>query len=1076
MLSYKLDFEASIVLAKQHLNFDCKKEVVDEINSRLWVLKENFLLLTGNSNVAGYPRASESSNGVDSYIEVTTEVDLVKNDNSKDIKNVQRRKGQWNRLLLMQLDEKQKLKKDMENETAEFLKRYRIEWVAMRSSSPHDVMTDEKLRVFNSEYVKRIRELERQHEMRRKHLEAEQLEIRLAFQESSTPDELLNPVASNELGTKVESSQTRDQAQHHNAPKPLVSDHVAEGNGFNDIIEVMTRTRTGVGSSEASDANASVVVTCSSLVELQTPLVKHADAIEMDMTSKDGPVSGNKCNKIAADEYDNQGNLIDKHSKSREQCSDPISMADKGVGCVNFSHESHSDFGLNATTQVLLSSSEEVCDGETLVVPSGQVAPTVCNISSSNDDCVEIPSSRQGELNGTILSKPVCCSSIVVEANGSNGGAKNSQSSEEHIPSVNTTPTPNCENAAKINEADDNYGSNNAETVNSPSDERISSWKSKSPQDLVRNENVTSMLNCESFTHIHEDDDGNGSNNVILNSPLIHERNADGVIVLNRDAHVGMLETVNFTPSTGQLSGGAADVSVLDSVLSRPCRTDSPINSSDANAIILSNQHSLEKQMPDGVSSSITSGQNPVEVSATIHERATENVVDGEEAMGMPGTVNYTDYPENVTLNSPSMDQVSNRGPVLDGDLSSGPCTTSPSNGCTLPGEQISVVVPENSHEVAECQLTDSVVMDKSATSDQLEGVCRTMTENSLSQETPVSRPDDLMEILEQVQTLSSVESPPDRDTVGEIQNDLVSSPVDIVPANQSINDSLVTEPPEQEGQLPSAGFLSSNHQDLSDLPSVTATENQPSIDDLPNHIPETSIETQNQAVVQRASTLELDSCSRQVVHPASNMDLDSLVSGGVRLQSSDTRNFSTLTEINNHPIQSASQSAASIFPLLGPDPLKNESERLRRLSEQNVKDCENKVSFWFMIAMMIAMVLILVLYLSFFLCMITTILFYWLEQKLQLKSDFEKELEELCRKFEIRRKEAEAELQKILKDLDTQFNIVLKNRILAEAFRAKSLDLRASGVPGMQQGIFLLIILILVMMEFSMPFIILLF
>ena len=88
-------------------------------------------------------------------------------------------------------------------------------------------------------------------------------------------------------------------------------------------------------------------------------------------------------------------------------------------------------------------------------------------------------------------------------------------------------------------------------------------------------------------------------------------------------------------------------------------------------------------------------------------------------------------------------------------------------------------------------------------------------------------------------------------------------------------NVSLVMEPPEQEGQLPSAGILSSN-QDLANLPLVTRTEDQPSNEDgIPNHIPETSIEIQNPAVVQCASNVELDSCSRQVVHPASNMDLD---------------------------------------------------------------------------------------------------------------------------------------------------------------------------------------------------------
>lgn len=106
---------------------------------------------------------------------------------------------------------------------------------------------------------------------------------------------------------------------------------------------------------------------------------------------------------------------------------------------------------------------------------------------------------------------------------------------------------------------------------------------------------------------------------------------------------------------------------------------------------------------------------------------------------------------------------------------------------------------------------------------------------------------------------------------------------------------------------------------------------------------------------------------------------------------------------------------------------------------------------------------------------MITTILFYLLEQKLQLKYDFEKELEELYRKYDIKRKEVEVEFQNIRKNLDTRNKIVFVNKILAEAFRAKSMDLKVSGASRMQQGIFLQIILTLVMLEISLPFIILL-
>jgi hypothetical protein len=64
LLKHKLDIEASLILAKKHLNFDCKKNEVDEINSILWDLREMFLLLKENPKVTSFPMAFESSTSV----------------------------------------------------------------------------------------------------------------------------------------------------------------------------------------------------------------------------------------------------------------------------------------------------------------------------------------------------------------------------------------------------------------------------------------------------------------------------------------------------------------------------------------------------------------------------------------------------------------------------------------------------------------------------------------------------------------------------------------------------------------------------------------------------------------------------------------------------------------------------------------------------------------------------------------------------------------------------------------------------------------------------------------------------
>lgn len=81
------------------------------------------------------------------------------------------------------------------------------------------------------------------------------------------------------------------------------------------------------------------------------------------------------------------------------------------------------------------------------------------------------------------------------------------------------------------------------------------------------------------------------------------------------------------------------------------------------------------------------------------------------------------------------------------------------------------------------------------------------------------------------------------------------------------------------------------------------------------------------------------------------------------------------------------------------------------------------------------------------------TIILFLLEQKLRLKSDFEKELEELRRKYDVKFQEIEVEFQLTKKTLDANLNTVYMNKFLADAFRSKCLDIKASGTSVMQQG-----------------------
>ncbi|KAI7990761.1 Helicase protein MOM1 [Camellia lanceoleosa] len=118
-------------------------------------------------------------------------------------------------------------------------------------------------------------------------------------------------------------------------------------------------------------------------------------------------------------------------------------------------------------------------------------------------------------------------------------------------------------------------------------------------------------------------------------------------------------------------------------------------------------------------------------------------------------------------------------------------------------------------------------------------------------------------------------------------------------------------------------------------------------------------------------------------------------------------------------PLRNAHQMASRIQnqPLYA-DPLQNELERLRKETDQAIKAHE--------------------------------------DTKLRLKSDCDKEIEEIVaeirRKFEAKLQDAEASFLLKKKELDANHGKVLMNKILAEAFRSKCLDLRPSGVLGIQQ------------------------
>ncbi|KAL5709955.1 DNA helicase [Ranunculus cassubicifolius] len=74
-------------------------------------------------------------------------------------------------------------------------------------------------------------------------------------------------------------------------------------------------------------------------------------------------------------------------------------------------------------------------------------------------------------------------------------------------------------------------------------------------------------------------------------------------------------------------------------------------------------------------------------------------------------------------------------------------------------------------------------------------------------------------------------------------------------------------------------------------------------------------------------------------------------------------------------------------------------------------------------------------------------------EEKVKLNNECEKQIEEIRKKYNNMLEEAELDLGQKKKALETNYNIVYMNKILADAFRMKCDARNSSGLQPQQQG-----------------------
>ncbi|XP_028808088.1 helicase protein MOM1 isoform X2 [Neltuma alba] len=293
LAKHKIDHEASLMLAKQHLKFDCRKDEANVIYSMLRCLKNIFLHRTGNYNVTGSPKASASGLSDKNYscTGLALEAELAKKDVLKSIKEIQKKcQKKLRKLLFKHQEEKNKLDATYEEKRADLEKKYKIESAVIRSRSPNDVIRSENLKNLDIEYNERIEDLKHQYEMHLKDLENVQSTARQMLQnrevawvedvKSWAQDELLNALPSKEHGNGIEYLKTSMQAEPDYDPKNrcLVSNLVTKDTNFDRTVEAMIGTR--LGSSRTPEIMSPMLVQCGDPVDGQTPPVEAASAYE----------------------------------------------------------------------------------------------------------------------------------------------------------------------------------------------------------------------------------------------------------------------------------------------------------------------------------------------------------------------------------------------------------------------------------------------------------------------------------------------------------------------------------------------------------------------------------------------------------------------------------------------------------------------------------------------------------------------------------------------------------------------------------------------------------------------------
>ncbi|XVE59076.1 hypothetical protein DITRI_Ditri05aG0015900 [Diplodiscus trichospermus] len=998
LLKHKIDHKESLALAKQHLGFSCKKEEADYVYSMLRCLKRMFLCRTGYLMVPNSPKACEqSSKAVGRDYSNATSYQQNMKAKIEDLSGFQEVSDVLTIAESGMAPEFQLAQKDLLKSIKEIQKKCDKQMTKLIEKQ------SEEIKQFNQKYEEAKAQLEN-----KKRTEA--AVIRLHSNVSMMTDKLKN--LDIEYARKFDELKQQMDLQLENLEALQVA---AKSN----VLERKTRwveavkswarvelVKPPVSETNLSDGrNSCRVIQSASGSEVRLSKTVHVvpdDPIEMARPFKENSEGASvECN-VTVCSGGAEEQAVDKDSCPREQVS---------AGKIP-------DGGVQVDVPVS-GSSDDVTDVALLNGDPEAVSPTD---APENLVSVEAPSCEE-IITGVTLSQP-----------------------DREVPLKAAESVSFCE------------GQENHASLQAPSFENIS--------DRNTLKEVSGKIPLkESGTVISSE----GQENLVSLEAALSVEIPDGSNLSKVDGLVPLRETMGANPCKCQESLVSAEAPLSDEILEGAASekavedihlraTETVSSGSAENLVSLETPSTAE--IPDGTTigkvqlrpetvSSVEGQENMLSVE--ISGGTTLSMADRDLLLTAPAAVSSSegqgdiisavssfekqipglDVPDTEVPNSTSA--IATSGDGMDGINCNNPSMSKeqiPDTAArSMPAEELSLAEPETAPtEVPE---GGSVHRENDGTRaieiDQQDDIPCTMNQDSEVQEPSLTD-------LSSVQAVSTSNQggplPPDlvspnvgslpydssvMQTRDDVNNGMpnVSQVAETSPCNGAINvtcsvsnpDTPVVELREQMQQLQSAE--STSNLSTLDLTPLNAIERQPSnegqtantVSQAPRALVANHIELSNQDVLQPLHS-PVDGAAGGLVRP------------------SETRIASVPPVSSSLPLQTALAASSRVPLTLYHDPLQNEMERIRKEKEQIIKVHE--------------------------------------DTKLLLKSDCEKEIEEVVaqirRKYEVKLQEKEAEFLLQKKELDVNYNKVLLNKILAEAFRSKCMDNRASGSAAAQQ------------------------